>query len=341
MTSSLVFITGSTGFIGTHVLQKTLEAGYKVRLSLRKESQISDIKVLFSKYTSQIDYAIIPDLAKPGAFDTALQGVTHVLHIASPMPGKGSDFKSDYLAPAVQGTNNLLEAAKNTPSIKRVVITSSVLAMMPAEGLITGQFEVKGKSFKGSSPDIQVDPDMQFPADPRASAGLMYHASKVLAHRATLEWVQNNKPAFSVATIHPSFVFGRNLTRKAGGEVDGSNSMLWNSLQSEKPLIPMASVDVRDVAEAHLRALKVEGKASELEEYILSAPEAKGWTWDSVAEFAHEKYSDLGIKIQGTFGKPPLVEANRAKDILGINWRDMKDTVSYFLDQQREFKSQL
>jgi hypothetical protein len=60
------------------------------------------------------------------------------------MPGKGSDFKSDYLEPAVQGTIALLDAAKEIESIKRIVVVSSLLALIPVDALATGKFAAKG-----------------------------------------------------------------------------------------------------------------------------------------------------------------------------------------------------
>ncbi|KAK6209807.1 NAD dependent epimerase/dehydratase [Colletotrichum tabaci] len=297
MSQSLIFITGATGFIGAHVVAQTLEAGHHVRLSVRKESQISSLKELFAGHESKLDFAVIPDLTKPGAFDQALQGAEYVFHLASPMPGKGSDFKTDYLGPAVE---------------------------------------------EGANQSIPVDPDMEFPSDPRANAGFKYHASKILAHRAVLEWVPKNQPGFSVVTLHPSFVFGRNLHQKSHDQIDGTNAMLWESLFSEKPLVPMATVDVRDVALAHLKALDLEIKEkATVQEFLLSAPKATGWEWERVASFVREKYPALDIKLKGPFDEPPTVEAKRAAELLGIHWRSMEDTISSFLDQQVELKSQL
>ncbi|OBR14497.1 NAD dependent epimerase/dehydratase [Colletotrichum higginsianum IMI 349063] len=319
MSQSLIFITGATGFIGAHVVAQTLEAGHHVRLSVRKESQISSLKQLFAGHEAKLDFAVIPDLTKPGAFDQALQGAEYVFHLASPMPGKGSDFKTDYLGPAVEGTNALLDAAKAVPSIKRVVVMAS-----------------------GANQSIPVDPDMEFPSDPRANAGLKYQASKILAHRAVLEWVPKNQPGFSVVTLHPSFVFGRNLHQKSHDQIDGTNAMLWESLFSEKPNVPMATVDVRDVALAHLKALDLEIKEkATVQEFLLSAPKAAGWDWERVANFVREKYPALDIKLKGPFDEPPKVEAKRATELLGIQWRSMEDTISSFLDQQVELKSQL
>ncbi|GKT66922.1 NAD dependent epimerase/dehydratase [Colletotrichum tofieldiae] len=338
MSQSLIFITGATGFIGSHVVSQTLEAGYHVRLSVRRESQINSLKKVFSEYTARLTFVVIPDLAEPGAFNEVLRGVEYVFHIASPMPGKGSDFKQDYLGPAKNGTIALLDAAKTTPTIKSVIIVSSLLALLPLDAILTGNFSGK----EGSNPSILIDPDMEFPSDPWASAGLKYHASKVLAHRAVLEWVPKNEPNYSVITLHPSFVFGRNLTQTSADGIDGTNAMLWESFFSEKPSVPMAPVDVRDVALAHLRALNLDvNRQSNVQEFLLSAPEAGGWKWERVVEFVNEKYPDLKIQLKGPFGEIPKLEAKRATELLGIKWRNMEDTISSFLDHQLELKSQL
>ncbi|KAJ0163984.1 putative uncharacterized oxidoreductase [Colletotrichum tanaceti] len=358
MSRSLVFITGATGFIGGHVVAQTLEAGYRVRLSVRKESQINSLKELFAGHEAELDFAVIPDFAKPGAFGQALQGAEHVFHLASPLPWKGSDFKTDYLGPAVEGTIALLDAAKATPTIKRVVVMSSVLSLIPLKAPESGQFTAKGKKkdslspcyslplslslSEGANPSIPVDPDMEFPSDPFANGGLKYHASKILAHRAVLEWVPENRPDFHVVTLNPAFVFGRNLHQKSHDQIDGTNAVLWQSLFSETPVVPMAPVDVRDVALAHLKALGLEiDEEHSVQEFLLSASKAAGWDWERVVSFARAKYPSLDIKLKGPYDEPPTVETKRAAELLGMQWRSMEDTMSSFLDQQVALRSQL
>ncbi|KAK2057333.1 NAD dependent epimerase/dehydratase [Colletotrichum caudatum] len=296
MSQPLIFITGATGFIGSHVVSQALEADYRVRLSVRKGSQISRLKEVFANHTAKLDFVVIPDLAKPGAFKQALRDTDYVFHIASPMPGAGDDFKADYLAPAEQ---------------------------------------------EGSSASIPIDRDVEFPDDPQTSAGLKYQASKILAHRSVLEWAPKNKPSFTIVTLHPSFVFGRNLTQTSGDGIDGTNGMLWKSLFSEKPIVPMVAVDVRDVALAHLRALDLDVKEqSTVQEFVLSSPDA-GWEWDRVVEFTREEYPHLDIQLKGPFEKVSKGKADRATKLLGIQWRTMEETVASFLDHQVELKAQL
>ncbi|KAJ8116997.1 hypothetical protein OPT61_g1707 [Boeremia exigua] len=325
MSQSLVFITGATGFIGAHVVGQTLAAGYKVRLSVRREAQIESLRKLFSKNADQLEFVVITDFTNPDAFSKALQDVTYVFHLASPMPGTAVDFKNDYVAPAVKGTTGILDAAKSFASIKRIVIVSSLLALIPLDALVTGKFTAK----EGLNPTIPVDINMSFPEDPNASGGLKYHASKVLAHRATLEWATSNKPSFQIITLHPSFVFGRNLSQTTAAGIDGTNSMLWGSLHSPQPFIPIAAVDVRDVAAAHIKALDVQISAKgEVEEFLLSAGPKEGWTWGGVKDFVVEKYPAIDVKLQGPFGELPSMETDKAENALGVKWRSMEDTMA-------------
>jgi nucleoside-diphosphate-sugar epimerase len=139
MSNSLVLITGASGFIGSHVTRLALEAGHRVRLTIRRAAQQDKLAALFAKHADQLEFVVVPDFTKPNAFDTALQGgVEHVIHLASPMPGKGNDFKTDYVDPAVQGTLILLEAANSVPSIKRILVTSSILALIPYGSMAPG-----------------------------------------------------------------------------------------------------------------------------------------------------------------------------------------------------------
>jgi nucleoside-diphosphate-sugar epimerase len=145
MAKGLILITGASGFIGSHVLKVALKAGYNVRLSVRKQTQIEELKKLVPTYTSQMEFVVVPDVTAAGAFDGAMDGADYVFHLASPMPGKGTDFQKDYVQPAVRGTESILKTANATPSIKRVIVISSILSLMPMGGLTMKDVVIKGK----------------------------------------------------------------------------------------------------------------------------------------------------------------------------------------------------
>ncbi|KAI4276542.1 MAG: hypothetical protein LQ337_002424 [Flavoplaca oasis] len=89
MTQELVLITGGTGFVGYACLVRALVQGYRVRLAIRNESSIEKIKTAPScqPHLGSIDFVIVKDMTRETAFDDAVQGVSYVIHVASPTPG--------------------------------------------------------------------------------------------------------------------------------------------------------------------------------------------------------------------------------------------------------------
>jgi nucleoside-diphosphate-sugar epimerase len=145
MPSGLIFITGATGFIGAATALSALKAGYRLRLSVRKQSQTEKLKSVFSEYTQNLELAVIPDITTPEAFSGKIDGADYIFHLASPMP-QGTDGAKMYSG-AVEGTTSILKAAASVLSVKRVVITSSIAALVPLEGIPEGGV-IKGTTIK-------------------------------------------------------------------------------------------------------------------------------------------------------------------------------------------------
>jgi nucleoside-diphosphate-sugar epimerase len=190
---------------------------------------------------------------------------------------------------------------------------------------------------EGINRSLAVDVNMTFPEEPMANAGLKYQASKILAHRATLDWAAAHNPSFNVISMHPSFVFGRSLTDPRSVS---SNDYLWASLTSPQPAVPLAPVDVRDVAEAHVKALSADVGAvtDEVAEFLLNASEREGWSWHGITRFVKEKFPSVEVLLDGPYGVTPQFETSRAETLLGMKWRDMQDTVGSYLEQKVELE---
>jgi nucleoside-diphosphate-sugar epimerase len=101
---------------------------------------------LFPVHRDQISFEVVPDITAPNAFDGKLNGVDYIFHLASPMPGKGEDFKKDYVEPAVKGTESILKAANAAPRVKRVTVMASILSLMPMGGLKMRDIVIKGNN---------------------------------------------------------------------------------------------------------------------------------------------------------------------------------------------------
>lgn len=134
MFSELIFLTGSSGFIGSNMALEALKRGYRLRLCLRKPSE--KLSTLLAPYQNQVEYVFIQNLADETAWKGHLDGVTYIIHIASPIP-YGSD-KEYYFSAAVNITMAILREATRAPTIKKVVVTSSLAALTPMNGVPPG-----------------------------------------------------------------------------------------------------------------------------------------------------------------------------------------------------------
>ncbi|KAF4983384.1 hypothetical protein F66182_17065, partial [Fusarium sp. NRRL 66182] len=138
MSSELVLITGGSGHIGYQVLVTALEAGYRVRAAVRNQAKADKIKSAPSIQAlnpqDRLSFVEVADLTAPGAYDKAVEGVDLIIHVAAPITSsyeEGADFATHFIEPSVKGTLGILTAAQKTSSVRRVVITSSVVAIIP------------------------------------------------------------------------------------------------------------------------------------------------------------------------------------------------------------------
>lgn len=78
-----ILVTGSTGFIGAHVVDNLLARGYRVRGATRSAQKGEQMKAARPQYASKLDFVVIEDFTKTGVFDSAMDGIDGVIHVAS------------------------------------------------------------------------------------------------------------------------------------------------------------------------------------------------------------------------------------------------------------------
>jgi len=179
MAGALIPLTGGTGHVGYATLIEALRVGYQVRVAIRRETSIAEMKATKSiqPYLSKLAFIIVKDVTVDGAFDKAIKGVDYVVHIAS-LPQPSEDDEAIIVQPAIRGTTGILYSALREPSVKRIVITSSIAAVAPIEAW--------GPGFEGVlTPRARV-PDRSGPYDNYMMA---YAAAKVAAFNRTLNFV--------------------------------------------------------------------------------------------------------------------------------------------------------
>ncbi|KAF2651003.1 cinnamoyl-CoA reductase [Lophiostoma macrostomum CBS 122681] len=248
MAAKLVLITGATGFIGFRILLDVLKAGHRVRVVVRsreKADSLSHHPKLKDHYErARFDFSLVQDFAELGAWDEALRDVTHIMHVASPLPLPFLNPQKDIYEPSTQGNDNLLLAALRTTNLERIILTSSIVATMPLAPRSQGPYNAT----------TVVDD----PAGPFENVYDAYQAAKIHLLRASREIVERHAPRFDVISILPGYTFGRNeMAQSATQMFTSSNAVLLMLLQGKKfPVDRITGVaHLDDVAAVHVCAL--------------------------------------------------------------------------------------
>lgn len=231
-----VAVTGIAGFLASHIAKRLLEEGYRVRgsvRSLRKEASYAHLlRLEGAKERLELVEA---DLLAPEGFPKVVEGAHYVLHTASPYTLNVEDPERDLVRPAVDGTRNVLEACTSSSSVERVVVTSSMAA-------ITDEPE---------STRVLTEDDWNESSSLRRNP---YYYSKTLAERAAWDFVGARRPSWDLVVVNPFLVIGPSLSPG----INTSNQMFVDLLAGQYPGIMNLTwgfVDVRDAAEAHVRAM--------------------------------------------------------------------------------------
>ncbi|TFK69167.1 NAD(P)-binding protein, partial [Pluteus cervinus] len=332
----LLQVTGVSGFIGAHVALVFLEAGFRVRglVTARGEkvqSLTETVKIPGLEFTK------IDDIAT-GDFSEALKGVDILLHVASPMPGSTSG--ADTLTGAINGTLNVLKQA-NAAGVGKIVVTSSLAASV---GPDLSKAFAGGVLSDSSWGKVSTEEAHEQAADPLAS----YMASKVLAERATWKFAREH-PEVDIATILPSYVFGpfaKGFPLPSSATSLGINSIIYELMTGKVPAPTTPwSVDVRDVAKAHLKAALLPRVPArhDLEEkrFLVSA---HVYTWaDAISNLNKRRPEVKTGKLEDVAelqGKLATIDNSRAKNVLGFKeWiapeKMVEDTIDSIMEAKK------
>jgi len=234
-----VFVTGASGFLAKHIVLKLLEAGREVRASVRTAAKAEAVRKAVLPHlppdaASRLSFVTL-DLMRDAGWADALSGCVALIHTASPFPIKEPDEPMDVIRPALEGTMRALRAAQQA-GVRRVVLTSSTVAVLGADS-------------HAGRPATESDW-----ADTDKPGTGAYTRSKTLAERAAWDFVARAGKGIALTTINPGWILGPPLDEDYGSSI----SLVRRVLRGRDPMLPelgFVVVDVRDVAEMHVRAL--------------------------------------------------------------------------------------
>ncbi|KAH9855692.1 D-lactaldehyde dehydrogenase [Lenzites betulinus] len=333
ITSGRVLVTGANGYVAVWALKYLLERSFTVRGAVRSESKGVYLKELFKEHGDKLEIIVIADITKTGAFDAAAKDADAILHIASPVI-LDADDPNDVIVPAVLGTSRLLGSAlENRATVKRVVITSSVAAIVTPPA-------------PGDAPRVYSEEDWnevsvkEVETKGRAAAPMhKYRASKVLAERSAWEFVEREKSklggelGWDLVVLNPPFVYGPLLHEAPTLDAFSGTVRHWYDHVVKGDLSGDALVkdgydwvDVRDVAHAEVLSLLTPNAGGE--RFIIRGGP---YVWQKFVNAAR-RYSDKIPSGEVETYDPkkevyPISYSNeKSQRILGIKYRTIEET---------------
>ncbi|WP_323121279.1 NAD-dependent epimerase/dehydratase family protein [Burkholderia alba] len=335
-----VMVTGATGYVAGWLVRRLLEAGLTVHAPVRNPADAGKLKYLdeiAANTPGQIRY-FKADLLKAGSYDEAMAGCQVVFHTASPFKIDVKDAQKELIEPARLGTRHVLEAVNRTPSVTRVVLTSSCAAIY------------------GDNADLDRTPGRMFTeAIWNTSSSLQhqpYAYSKTLAEQEawTLAAAQHR---WDLVTINPSLVIGPGINPDSTSESFNLIGQLGDgTMKAGVPNLGIGAVDVRDVADAHVRAAFtaeasgryiVSGHNTSLPDMAATLLDRYGkdypiprrtlpkWLVWLVGPVTNKSLTRKMVSLN--VDRPWIADNRRSRDELGIRYRPLAESMNEFFQQ--------
>lgn len=322
-----VLVTGATGFIASHTILALINKGYDVRGTARSASKAEQLNATLSKYAGKpVEIELVSaDLTKDEGWAEAMEGVTYLQHLASPIPSNLPKDPNELIIPAKEGALRALKAAK-AAGVKRAVMTSSMASIAYGWG--------------DSRPSVLDETHWSNPDNLKDNTA--YTRSKAIAEKAAWDYVQGEGAGLELATINPVAVLGPAMS----ADVSASLELVTQPMLNKVPAFPKLTfgiVDVRDVAHAHVAAME---KPEAAGERFLVGDKILSFT--QIGEILREAYPDRKLpkgelpswlvrmltlvnptlkQIVPELEKERSFSNEKSKQILGIDYIPAKEAV--------------
>ena len=241
---SNVLVTGGSGFVGSHVILQLLGTGHQVRTTVRSLNREEGVRAMLRNGGADPDGRLsffAADLARDDGWAEAVAGCDYVIHVASPMPPMAPKTEDEVIIPARDGVLRVLRAARDA-QVKRVVLTSTCGAIYYGHPPQTAPFD--------EATWTNLDGEMS-----------AYVRSKAIAERAAWDFIAAAGEALELSVVNPAGIFGPVLGHDYSPSIDLIVRLMNGGLGC--PQLYFGVVDVRDVADLHLRAMTHQAAKSE------------------------------------------------------------------------------
>ncbi len=320
-----VLVSGGTGYIAGFLIRQLIEQGWMVHTTVRNLAKEAALRTTLGVDNAKLK-VFAADLNADDGWSEAMAGCSHVAHVASPFPPSAPKHEDELIVPAREGALRALRAAK-AMGVKRFVMTSSIAAI--AYGKPRGTYTFTEKDWTDvNSPDAYA-----------------YVKSKTIAERAARDWVANEGGDIEYCAINPALVLGPVMDAGGSTSVEVVVKMLEGAFPGF-PDLAYGIVDVRDVADMHVRALTAPDMAGErfiASGRTLTMAEIGGVLRDRIGPEARKvpkrnlpdwmvklsaMFDPLVRQVVGELGKRRNMDASHAEARLGWVARPAEDTIA-------------
>lgn len=327
-----VLVTGANGYVASWLVKYLLEDGFTVRATVRdktNQKKVGHLLKLAEEHPGKLSF-FNADLFDDGAFDEAMAGCELVFHTASPFIVRGlKDPQKELIEPALKGTHNVLDSANKTDSVKRVVLTSSVVAIYSDN--IETLHQANGKFSElvwNTTSSLEHQP---------------YNYSKTLAEKEAWKMAEAQN-RWDLIVMNPGLVLGPSLAQASDStSLSTILEIMDGTMRTGAPDLRFPIVDVRDVATAHIkgamsesangRHVLVSGSASvmDIAAWIKKAMpgRCKLPLWQAPKFLIWLIAPIFGITrdfVKRNVGYPIEFDNSRAKQELGIEFRTVEQS---------------
>jgi len=322
-------VTGSNGFIASHLVTKLVESGHKVRATVRHEldaPQVACLRELASKHEGKLEICQVPQLEDTAALAKAFQGCDGVFHMAAVHPKYGfaetPESRNELVAIAVEGTLSALKACTEA-GIKRVVLTSSLAAVECGndEGALTESTWSKPEVFDSAEKLEKTTWATHY----------TYVKSKTEQEKAAVTYAEAN--GLDLRVVVPGNLCVGPIANKS---INGTMTRIADIMQGTNTLKGAADlgvVHVEDVVSAHVACMT---RADATGRYLVTRDMVR---IEEVFETLKTLYPTAPVQTapanmdyaSGVPGKARAIQS-RAVSELGLELKDLKTTLKDAVD---------
>ncbi|KAK6404296.1 hypothetical protein LTR95_018878, partial [Oleoguttula sp. CCFEE 5521] len=189
-----VLVTGANSYYAAAIMDELVKREVHIRGAVRSATAQPPLE---KRYGRNIEVVVVPDITVADAFDQAVKGCDAIFHVASPFKYKFANAKTEVLDPAINGVISALNAAAKEPSVRRVVLTSSVAACI--DPLHETGFQRPGYTYT----EADWNPVPYEKASTLTAFPPVYTASKALAEKAAWSFMEESPRHSDLVAINP------------------------------------------------------------------------------------------------------------------------------------------